>query len=63
MIATVPSSFVGGASGILKELLLVVVVVVVAAAAADGMTVVLDPRRLPLRKIRSVGSCNNGDES
>ena len=42
------SFFEGGASGILNDLLLVVEL---------GVTVIFDPRRFPLRKIRSLGSC------
>ncbi len=42
-----------GVSGILNDLVFVVEL---------GVTVVLDPRRLPLRKIRSVDSCDDGIE-
>ena len=49
-MSIVSSDFDGGASGILKESLFVVL----------GLgTVVYGPRRLPLRRIRSVGSCDD----
>ncbi len=55
MIVDASSSFddVAGLSGILNELLFVVEL---------GVTVVLEPRRLPLRKIRSVESFDEGIE-
>jgi len=55
MIVDASSSFddVAGLSGILNELLFVVEL---------GVTVVLEPRRLPLRKIRSVDSCDDDDD-
>ncbi len=55
LVVNVSSAFDdgGGVSGILNDLVFVVEL---------GVTVALDPRRLPLRKIRSVDSCVDGIE-